>query len=698
MSSNKSSPSQKPKRAKSKNDLRFFHIFPKSLLTVSVMIIFTFVAALVAIWAIDNARYDGKVARNVSVSGYDVGGLTPSELATVLDSISSNYSSTPVIIKTPDGTVETTAGVVGIALDPLATAEKILAVGEGSPITEPFRWAKSLFSERSSNVIVYLQSGLSEELITLISSEQPTPIEPKWKVEEGSVVVVPGIPAKAFDLETIQEDVLFAASAGKNPIRVDARTRDILPLLTNLQATNFADSMNDLTSAGLVVSVGTRSHNFEPEDIRDWMIFDSIDGTPEYGFNELKITESMNTALGGIVADSADDPELAVEDGELKILNLSAKACCASDSPDLVIDAVTKGQSIVTLQLIDASDGIDQLLAAYGVTELISTATTHHPCCASRVANIQRFAELMQGKIIRPGEAISLNNAVGERTEVKGFVEAGVIVNGELTEDVGGGISQFATTFFQSSFYAGLDIEAYFPHTIWFQRYTDFAGRKGIESTISWPSPDVRVRNTTPYPILIWPTWTHTSVTVSLYSTKYFDVEVAEQNFRMFEECEIIETLRLRKSPDATEIFDEFTARYQPENGIDCDGEPTYPRPPDPPIEIAAEAGDSSAIISWENPEPEGDFDITDYFPIEEYIVTAEPDGQTCSAIPPALSCTVTDLANDSPYTFTVIAINSEGESESSEPSDPITPIAAPEPTPEPIPEPTPESTPEQEE
>ena len=91
MSSNKSSPSQKPKRAKSKNDLRFFHIFPKSLLTVSVMIIFTFVAALVAIWAIDNARYEGKVARNVSVTGFDVGGMSPSELSTVLDSISSNY-------------------------------------------------------------------------------------------------------------------------------------------------------------------------------------------------------------------------------------------------------------------------------------------------------------------------------------------------------------------------------------------------------------------------------------------------------------------------------------------------------------------------------------------------------------------------------------------------------------------------------
>ena len=54
----------------------------------------------------------------------------------------------------------------------------------------------------------------------------------------------------------------------------------------------------------------------------------------------------------------------------------------------------------------------------------------------------------------------------------------------------------------------------------------------------------------------------------------------------MFEECEIIETVRRRSTPDQTETLDDFIARYQPENGIDCDGEPTYPRPPDAPIEV----------------------------------------------------------------------------------------------------------------
>ena len=100
-----------------------------------------------AIWAIDSARFEGKVARNVSVSGYDVSGLSPTELSVVLQDISSTYSSTPVIIKTPDGEVETTAGAVGITIDPLASAELILQVGDGSLVTEPFRWIKSLFTD-----------------------------------------------------------------------------------------------------------------------------------------------------------------------------------------------------------------------------------------------------------------------------------------------------------------------------------------------------------------------------------------------------------------------------------------------------------------------------------------------------------------------------------------------------------------------
>ena len=99
---------------------------------------------------IDSA-FEG-VARNVSVSGYDVAGLSPTELSVVLQNISSTYP-TPVIIK-PDGEVKRLPVLSVLHLIP-CPAELILQVGDGSLVTEPFRWAKSLFTSRSSNVVVF---------------------------------------------------------------------------------------------------------------------------------------------------------------------------------------------------------------------------------------------------------------------------------------------------------------------------------------------------------------------------------------------------------------------------------------------------------------------------------------------------------------------------------------------------------------
>ena len=98
MSSKKISPAQKPKRAKSKRNSTLSLIFSSSPFRISFATVLTILTALVAMWAIDSARFEGKVARNVSVSGYDVSGLSPTELSVVLQDISSTYSSTLSLI------------------------------------------------------------------------------------------------------------------------------------------------------------------------------------------------------------------------------------------------------------------------------------------------------------------------------------------------------------------------------------------------------------------------------------------------------------------------------------------------------------------------------------------------------------------------------------------------------------------------
>ncbi len=72
------------------------------------------------------------------------------------------------------------------------------------------------------------------------------------------------------------------------------------------------------------------------------------------------------------------------------------------------------------------------------------------------------------------------------------------ILQGEFVDAVGGGVSQFATTFYNAIFFGCYEIVEHTPHSFYFSRYPE-----GREATISWPSPDVVFRNDSDALILI---------------------------------------------------------------------------------------------------------------------------------------------------------------------------------------------------
>jgi vancomycin resistance protein YoaR len=150
--------------------------------------------------------------------------------------------------------------------------------------------------------------------------------------------------------------------------------------------------------------------------------------------------------------------------------------------------------------------------AALGINELVGKFTTHHACCQPRVHNIHRIADLLDQRVVRPGETFSINAVVGERTLKNGFVAAPSIEDGEMVDAIGGGISQFATTFFNAVFYGGYDIIERAPHTYWFSRYP-----MGHEATLSYPKPDIIFKNDSKAGIVIDTSYTDTSITVKLY-------------------------------------------------------------------------------------------------------------------------------------------------------------------------------------
>jgi vancomycin resistance protein YoaR len=181
-----------------------------------------------------------------------------------------------------------------------------------------------------------------------------------------------------------------------------------------------------------------------------------------------------------------------------------------------VAAALLAGERRVAGHLADVAPAVDSARAqSLRIAEQVSTFTTHHPAGQPRVKNIHRIADLLQNSVILPGDRFSINEKVGPRTRANGFVKAPVIYEGEFTEDIGGGVSQFATTFFNAAFFGGYEIVAHKPHTYYISRYP-----QGREATVSFPQPDLIIRNNATTGILVRTSYTDSSITVSFFGDK----------------------------------------------------------------------------------------------------------------------------------------------------------------------------------
>ncbi|HET6211559.1 MAG TPA: VanW family protein, partial [Micromonosporaceae bacterium] len=176
-----------------------------------------------------------------------------------------------------------------------------------------------------------------------------------------------------------------------------------------------------------------------------------------------------------------------------------------------------------------------QDLAQLGIREQVSSFTTHFTggLSSPRSHNIVTVAQKVDGAVVQPGETFSLNGFTGPRGYAEGYKDAPILVDGKLVPGVGGGISQFTTTLFNATYYAGLEDVHHQPHGFYFARYPSV-----IESTIFYPTLDFQFRNDSADPVLIDTSYTGDSITVSIWGTKRYDVSTVWSPRRDIEEPE----------------------------------------------------------------------------------------------------------------------------------------------------------------
>ncbi len=128
----------------------------------------------------------------------------------------------------------------------------------------------------------------------------------------------------------------------------------------------------------------------------------------------------------------------------------------------------------------------DDLAAIDGVLARYET----HYSPGSRGQNIAIAAGKLSGSLVKPNGIFSFNDTVGARTAAAGYRIAGVILDGQLADGIGGGVCQVSSTLYNAILLAGLTPTARTSHAL-----PSAYCPPGLDATVADGQIDLQFRN-----------------------------------------------------------------------------------------------------------------------------------------------------------------------------------------------------------
>jgi len=544
------------------------------------------VVALVVAWTVDTSS--GGVARNITLAGSDVGNLSESELASRVAALAEEFAATPIEVTSDGTTYTTTAAELGLIVDTDRSAASALEVDDATMLPlRPFTWIASFAAEREADLTFQVsREQVAATIVALQGDDRTPPTEPGVELVEGEFHVVPGEDGRGIDPAALAEALPAAAASwsvgAAEPIRVEVERGPLPPLGTEDAAEEAAADAEALVDEPLDVHTSGGVRTIEPDELRTWVtLVSEPDGSVRVDLDGMRVAAGLRERFADVEGHPIDASFTL--DGGVPVIrpDQPGLVCCAPGAAETIIDALRAGILVVPLDLVEGPAGFTVADAeAFQITQPVggnhawrsgapTTAapgfTTYHAAGGARVVNIHRMADLVRGAVVAPGGTFSINGHVGQRTAAKGFVAAGAIRDRMHVEEIGGGVSQFATTMFNAAYFAGLEIVTYQAHSEYFDRYP-----RGREATMGYPAPDLAFRNDTPYGILIWTSYTDSSLTVTLYSTPHATAEQTGISESRSGNCRVVTTTRTRTFPDGHTDQQRFSATYRPGEGERC--------------------------------------------------------------------------------------------------------------------------------
>lgn len=159
-----------------------------------------------------------------------------------------------------------------------------------------------------------------------------------------------------------------------------------------------------------------------------------------------------------------------------------------------------------------------------------------------RTENIKIAVDVIDNRVLMPGEEFSFNDSTGPRSADAGYKDASVIVNGEFVIGIGGGICQVSTTLYQAALKSDLQITSRKNHGLPVG-YVPM----GQDATVAYDYIDFKFKNNKEYPIYIESFIKGQELHVKLYSKKINNIDIRLES----EIIEVIEAkIQIKKDPN----------------------------------------------------------------------------------------------------------------------------------------------------
>ncbi|RRD05794.1 hypothetical protein EII34_06195 [Arachnia propionica] len=441
-----------------------------------------------------------KVPANANVAGVAIGGLSPAEAEEKLRSELAGRHTEPITL-TDDAGNE-------VSLDPESSG---LSVDWAASVTEagggaswnPLDIAKTLFGGGESKLVLAVdEQALRSELENSSGTFLKAGAEATLGFEGGQIVRTESEDSSVLDVEATAKAVSEAFRQGQQKVTVTL-VHEAPAVTTAMVDQAVADFAEPALSGPVQVTVGDNgTFAVAPEHIAGATTF-GVEGdrlVPHLDPKKLfELTSEARAELGLQVGKNAS---YTMVDGSIQVVP-------SEDGQQVDVDGLAAGVKEAATKSGEARSvnvEVVQGPAEFATvdaerlkpTQVIGEFTTSYPHAPYRNTNIGRAAELVNGTVLMPGETFSLNGTLGERTAANGFTEGYMIKDGVLVKDLGGGVSQAATTLYNAGFFAGYEDIEHKPHSLYFDRYP-----VGREATVVYGALDMSFKNNTEYPAYI---------------------------------------------------------------------------------------------------------------------------------------------------------------------------------------------------